>query len=423
MPLSMRAQTVAAAVIIALGAGLWVAREPVSAAVIKFFKPKEAEQRAGRGRRGGVVPVVVGQVGEGRNDLRFAGVGTGRAISHVTLYPAVSGEIREVLVKTGDRVTKGQAIVRLDDRQARLAVDLARSRLDGAQRLLERAEQLNRRNVQSMAQVLDARTAVEQAQVGLRTAEVALEDHTIEAPFDGVLGIPRIDIGDRVSPTTPLVTLDDRSKLVLEFDIPEHYLPRLKRGMALEVRTPGFPRRTFEGRIGGIDSRVDPARRTFVARAEVDNADDLLRPGMSFAIDLLLAGEMFPKVPDLALQFANDGNYVWLVEDGTAKRVKVEIVKRVSDAVLVAGPLALGAPIVLEGVQRLRPGRKVEVADGERLAPPPAEGEARKGGKRQDGRESGTEKRSEKPAGTKPASTGEADMRTKARAAAGGNRS
>lgn len=361
--LSMRTQTLIAVLIVGLGIGLWLAREPVSAAVIKFFGNKAGEARAGRGGRGGAVPVVVGEVGQARDDLVFAGVGTARALAHVTLYPAVPGELREVFFKPGDKVEKAAPVFKLDDRQARLSVDLTRSRLDGAKRLLDRAERLQQRNVQSMAPVLDARTAVEQAEVELRRAEATLQDHTIEAPFDGIVGIPRVEVGDRVSPTTALVNIDNRSKLIVEFDVPEVFVPRLAKGRALDVRTPGFSRRVFKGQISGIDSRVDPQRRTIVVRAEVGNGEDLLRPGMSFSIDLVLDGKPYPKIPDLALQFANDGNYVWRLKDDAAERVSVEIIKRISDDVLVSGDLKPGDPIVLEGVQRLRPGRKVRRVD------------------------------------------------------------
>jgi RND family efflux transporter MFP subunit len=192
---------------------------------------------------------------------------------------------------------------------------------------------------------------------------VTLQDHTIEAPFDGVVGIPRVEVGDRVSATTALVNIDDRSKLVVEFDVPEVFVPRLSMGRDLDVRTPGFPQRVFKGVVSGIDSRVDPQRRTIVVRAEVDNANDLLRPGMSFAIDLVLEGKPHPRIPDLALQFSNDGNFVWRLKGETVEKVSVEIIKRISDEVLVSGNLKPGDPIVLEGVQRLRPGRKVRRVD------------------------------------------------------------
>ena len=368
-PLSFVSQGLMAALILAVGAVVWIAREPVSAAVSGLFVSAEKNGGKSKGRRGGrnrAVPVVVQSVDQGRNDLAFAGIGTARALRHVTLYPAVSGEVVKVHTRAGERVEAGAKIIELDVRQAQLAVDMASSKVKGAQRLFSRADSLSRKKVQSNAKALDAATLVDQAEVELKAAKVALTDHTITAPFAGVVGIASIGAGDRVTPATVLVTIDDRSKLTLEFDVPEEYLPRISAGMTLDVRTPGFANRVFKGVLRGIDSRVHPTRRTVLIRAEVENQKDLLRPGMSFAIDLKLPGEPYPKIPDLALQFSQRGNYVWLIKDAKAMRVPVKIVRRDSNTVLVEGKLRPGDAIVIEGVQRLRPGRKVDVAGSEK---------------------------------------------------------
>jgi RND family efflux transporter MFP subunit len=373
-PLSFVSQMLVAAVVLGLGAAIWVAREPVSRLASGLFSSAESKSTGSKGRprdRSGdkPVPVVVENVGEARNDLSFAGIGTARAVRHVTLYPAVSGEVRSVLTRAGDRVSPGARIIELDTRQAQLAVDMAASKLKGAERLLGRADRLLRRNVQSAAKVQDAETIADQAKVELQAAKVALTDHTITAPFAGIVGIANVGIGDRVTTATALVTLDDRSKLTVEFDVPETYLPRLRRGMKVDVRTPGFSDQTFVGVLSGIDSRVHPTRRTVAVRAEVANEEDLLRPGMSFAVDLKLPGEMYPVIPDLALQFSQKGNYVWRIDNDQADRVPVKIVRRDSNSVLVDGPIKPGDNIVIEGVQRLRPGRKVAMAPNARSGP------------------------------------------------------
>ena len=365
-PLSFVSQGLIAAVILAIGAVVWLAREPVSAAVTGLFSSGESKAgKSKRRRRGRAVPVVVQAVEQGRNDLVFAGIGTARAVRHVTLFAAVSGEVTKLHTRAGDRLEADAMIIELDSRQARLDVSMAASKLKGRERLLGRADNLRRKNVQSKARVLDAETLVDQARVDLQTARVTLADHTIRAPFAGIVGIANVDVGDRVTPATALVTLDDRTKLTVEFDVPEAYLPRLRAGKTVDVRTPGFSDRVFKGVLSGIDSRVHPTRRTVRVRAEVANDDDLLRPGMSFAIDLKLPGKTFPKIPDLALQFNQQGNYVWLIDGAKAKRVAVKIVRRDSNTVLVDGDLKPGDPIVIEGVQRLRPGRKVAIADDE----------------------------------------------------------
>lgn len=373
-PMSFASQALIAALILLAGAALWVAREPVSSAVAGIFvaaNPSAGGTARGSRKRGGAeaVPVVVQTVTSGRSDLEFAGLGTARALRHITIFSAVPGEVRKVLVRAGQRVKAGEKLFELDNRQAELAVAMAASKLEGAKRLLDRADRLRRKKVQSEATVQDATTVADQAEVELNAAKVALGDHVITAPFAGIVGISNIDVGDRITSSTELVTLDDRSVMTVEFDVPERYLPRLRQSMKVTVRTPGFGDRRFEGMLSDIDSRVHPTRRTVAVRASVINISDELRPGMSFAVDMKLPGKEYPRIPDLALQFSQSGNFVWLAKDGLAERVTVKIVRRNSNTVLVEGKVRPGDRIVIEGVQRLRSGRKIKIAEDDKQAP------------------------------------------------------
>ncbi|HUS98682.1 MAG TPA: efflux RND transporter periplasmic adaptor subunit, partial [Hyphomicrobiaceae bacterium] len=125
----------------------------------------------------------------------------------------------------------------------------------------------------------------------------------------------------------------------------------------------GFPREVFAGAIQRIDSRVDPVARSVRVRAAIPNGTDKLRPGMSFVVELNLPGKPYWKVPELALQFSQTGNHVWVVENGRARKVEVTLVKRLESAVLVDGAIPQGGLVVIEGVQRIRDGAKVEHGD------------------------------------------------------------
>ncbi len=124
-----------------------------------------------------------------------------------------------------------------------------------------------------------------------------------------------------------------------------------------------YPGRRFEGQVTQIDNRVDAATRTLRLRAELPNDDDLLRPGMSFKVRLALPGAPHLQVPDLALQWGRDGGHVWVLRDGKAEQVPVQLVRRLEGTVLIDGALQPGEPVVVEGVQRLRPGRAVLVVE------------------------------------------------------------
>ena len=311
------------------------------------------------------VPVIVEAVGETRDAILVEAIGTARAVRSVTLYSPTAGEVVEFPVQTGDRVERNQVLMRLDRRDESLQVQVAETRVREAESALERATRLRDNNVRSKANVDDAAVILERAKLELSQAREALSDRTLRAPFDGIVGIPKVEVGDRITTTTQIITIDDRSTLLVEFEVAERRLSRLEAGMPMTAKTPSFPNREIEGRIEKIDSRVDPVSRTVLVRAAFPNEDDSLRPGMSFFVSLHLTGELLASVPELSLQWQEGESFVWLVKDGKARRVEVESRRRLNNKVLIAGDVRPGDIVVVEGVQRLRDGRPVEISAAE----------------------------------------------------------
>ncbi|MDA7947873.1 MAG: efflux RND transporter periplasmic adaptor subunit [Hyphomicrobiaceae bacterium] len=350
------------AVLLAAAGALWVGRDYVSAVVAGVTGSPTSDKPGGKADGKGV-PVVVASVGETRDDAIVGAIGTGRARQSVMLFPDETGEVQHVFVSAGDRIEKGQPVMRLDSRKAELAVRVAKTKLIETERTLARAQQLREKKISSQANVDDARNLVDRAELELQQAEEALADHEIKAPFDGVVGIPKVERGDRVSPTMAVLSIDDRSELVVEFEVPEQFLARLKGGQKVEAHTPSYREKVFEGIITHIDSRIEPTSRTVTVRASISNKDDLLRPGMSFVVDLTIPGNMYPSVPELALQWRKGESFVWRIRNGKAERVRVRSVKRLNSIILVSGDIAKGDMVVIEGVHRLRPGRAVRFAE------------------------------------------------------------
>jgi RND family efflux transporter MFP subunit len=325
------------------------------------------------------VPVVLAEVGQRRDDLQLTAFGSGRALASVTLVAEAPGLVVERRFGAGQRVAAGQVLVRLDDRQQRLAVDEAAARLDAARQLLARYEATRGTGAVPGSVIDEAASQARLAEIALRQAREALADRVLRAPFAGVLGLPGLQAGDRVTADTPIATLDDRRRLLVDFELAESHAARLRLGHPVQAATPAHPGRLFEGRITEIDSRIDPDTRNLRLRAELPNAADLLRPGMSFDVQVTLGGEAHLAVPELALQWGRNGAFVWAVRDGRAAEVPVRPVRRVDGLVLVAaaGEVALrpGDAVVVEGVQRLRAGRAVR-AEAAASAPRAAAGAA-----------------------------------------------
>lgn len=304
-------------------------------------------------------PVVTGVVEWQPRQVRIEAVGTSRALKSVTVYPEVSGEVVEVAFAAGEPVQAGQTLVRLDDRDQRLAVKIAGVELEDARRLLGRYERTRGSGTVTESALDDARSAVERARLNLDRAKVALDHRTIDAPFDGYLGITSIDVGARVDSTTVITTIDDRSELLVTFQVPELFLGQIEQGQSIAVSTWSNGSPDHKGQLVEIDSRINPETRTFAARALVDNERDLLRPGMSFRVSLDLEAGRYPLIPEVALQWGNDGAFVWGVQEGKVTRIPATVVQRVPGAILVDSALPEGIQVVTEGTQRMREGLSV----------------------------------------------------------------
>lgn len=313
------------------------------------------------------VPVIVEPLRFEHARTRVEAVGTSRAVLSAELYPATSGEVIAVHFEPGQFVRAGDVLVVLDRREQELAVRAARLQLEDAERLYDRY----RRSADSGAVLptaLDAaRTAAATARVELDRALIALEDRTIEAVFDGHVGATEVDPGDRIGPDTLVTTLDDRSSLLVSFDIPEDFIGELEAGDTVRLETWNASMPGISGEIVDIGSRVDPRNRTFSARVRVDNGDDALRPGMSFRVNVDVKGERHAVVPETGVQWGTGGAYVWSVVEGAATRVPVQVIQRREGRVLVDGDFGNDDIIVVEGTQRMRDGVEVSY-DAERLA-------------------------------------------------------
>lgn len=298
----------------------------------------------------------------------FRAVGTGRARLSVEIYPQVAEDVTAINFNAQETVDKGQVLVQLDDRREQLNIKLAKVRLEDAKSLLDRYEQAVKEGAVPQSEVDTARADYQAAQVELEQARLAVEERQIIAPFSGIVGIPNIDPGDRVTTDTLITGLDDRQLLYVDFQVPEGLAGSLsnaqKNRQKITTTTPAFPGRSFDGIIGAQEARLNNETRTLLARAEIQNRDDILRPGMSFDVRWEIKGDSYPTVPEIALQWGRDGSFVWVIRDGVAKSVPGRVVSRKAGLVLIDGDIRAGDNVVVEGVQRLRDGDKVTRLNG-----------------------------------------------------------
>ncbi|MDP5052398.1 MAG: efflux RND transporter periplasmic adaptor subunit [Congregibacter sp.] len=316
------------------------------------------------------VPVVVETVQLKERQTRIEAVGTARAHKSVSLFAEVAGEVVAVNFQPGDRVEQGAVLLALDSRDEKLALELAELRYADAKRMLDRYSQANSSVERTVPEttVDTARTALDTTRIERDRADIALQRRFITAPFDGFVGITDIDAGDRIDAATEITTIDDRSVLLVSFDVPEAFVGRLQTGDPVRIQVWSAERTEASGTVVDLGSRVDPLSRAFTARAEVPNQNDALRPGMSFRVELDLTGQAYPAVPEVALQWGAEGAYIWLVENNQARRVTAKLIQRQQGRVLVDADVPAGSLVVGEGVQSMRDGISVRTMDAEALA-------------------------------------------------------
>jgi membrane fusion protein, multidrug efflux system len=315
----------------------------------------------GQGRGERAVRVVAEPVSFEADTSRVQAVGTARAKASAEIFPEVSGEVVAVNFSAGTPVKRGQVLVRLESRAEELAVRRAEVAVRDAEQLIDRYERIEVPGAISDSQVDTARTALEAAKIDLELARNSLSDRTVRAPFAGYTGISDIDPGARVTPQTQITRLDDRSTLFVDFSAPEQVFGGLAPGDVLRMEPFATPDESVEAVVEAIDSGIDPATRSFIVRASIDNGDDALRPGMSFRVNFDLPGETYPAVPETSILYGGDGAYVWTVVDDEARRTDVDVVARREGRVLVRGDITPETRVVIEGVQKVRSGSRVEV--------------------------------------------------------------
>ncbi|MET0892494.1 MAG: efflux RND transporter periplasmic adaptor subunit [Pseudoxanthomonas sp.] len=326
--------------------------------VVSCGKDKAAT-RADEGRSR-PVPVTTVMVQPSAWSDTLQAIGTAKARESVTLTSKVSEVVQDVHFESGDEVRAGAPLITLRG-------DSQRASLVEAQATFAEADRLYRRQVTLADQQLVARASLD-TQKAVRDAAAArvqqtrsdIGDRNVRAPFAGVLGIRQVSPGALITPTTVIATLDDISRIYVDFPVPESQLANVANGQALVARSTSYPGREFEGVVSTIDARIDAATRAVVVRGDFPNPDRALRPGMLMEVQLSRPERQALIVPEIALVQVGRDTFVYRVKaDGSVEQAKVEVGARSSGKAEITQGLKAGERIVVDGTGKLRAGSKV----------------------------------------------------------------
>lgn len=313
------------------------------------------------------VNVVIPELTQVRD--RITAVGTLRSRNAVELTAEVSGRVVEMNFREGERVSKGQLLVRLDDRQARADLQVSEARLADARRQYERAQRLRTNNSISQSQVDELRTGLDVAEAERQSARTRLDNHRIEAPFEGVIGLTDIRLGTYLTTGTGIATLDATEEMELSFTIPERFLGQIHAGQLVEGISAAFPGEAFRGELSHLGTRVSELSRTLPVRALIGNPDGRLLPGQFISVSLTLRERLALVVPEQAILNQGEHRYIFVASDGQARRLEVRTGTREPGKVEIIEGLSEDALVIITGQDRLSTGDRVEILEDEDVIP------------------------------------------------------
>ena len=291
-------------------------------------------------------------------------VGSLRSDETVIVRPEIAGRVSHIEFKEGERVSKGDVLVKLDDSVQRADLDRARANFTLSKTKHERAIDLRNKGFLASQALDESENNLKVAKADAELMQARLEKATIRAPFSGTIGLRQISVGDYVKEGQDIVNLESLDPLKVDFRVPEVAMSQVKDGQTLQISLDALPDRVYDGRVYAINPLIDANGRAIVIRAHVPNKDGKLRPGMFARVRLFTTGSRDTMmVPEESLFPIGDDKYVYKVVDGKATRQKIEIGARRDGRVEVLNGLAPADVVVTQGVIKLREGVAVQIAN------------------------------------------------------------
>ncbi len=290
-------------------------------------------------------------------------VGTMAANESVEIKSEIDGVVESIEFEEGQSVNKGQLLFQIDEKKlkAKLAQSEANLKMAAASR--KRYEQLSQSKSVSGQEVDQAVATYEANAATVELTKEELKDATVQAPFEGVMGARLVSLGQFVTKGTKLTSVVDENPMKAQFNVPERYLGVLKKGQKVTIEVAAYSGQSFSGEVYFISSEVDELTRTTLVKALVSNPDSKLKSGMFATLKLIISvKDNAVVIPETAIMYQGDVASVFIVgAENKAEQRQVTTGIQLAGMVEIASGIKEGEVVVVEGVQKIRPGGQLNV--------------------------------------------------------------
>jgi membrane fusion protein, multidrug efflux system len=310
----------------------------------------------------------------------LSAIGSVSAVQGAVVSTELGGVVAEIDFQNGGVAKKGDVLMRLDSSAEEAQLHTAEADLELARANLERERDLAVRKVVSKQELDTAQSTFGQKQGAVDNMRAFIAKKEVRAPFDGMLGIRQVNVGQMINSGQQVVQLTALDRVYIDFALPQQNLPQLGTGYQARVHADALPGREFNGKVAAINSMVDAVTRNVGVQVTLENPDHELRPGMFVKVDVILPEKSKTLViPGSAVSYAPYGNSVFVIEkkkdpktgkeSQSLRQAFVRIGEARGDFVSVKEGLKAGDVVVSTGVFKLRNGMPVVINND--LAPKP----------------------------------------------------
>ncbi len=304
-------------------------------------------------------------------------IGTAHARDGVDLTVQLDGIVQKINFHANQRVKQGDVLLEMEDSIQKADLAAAQAEAVLADQNLKRADTLRTRGVGAVSDVDTNAATASAKKAAVAKMQAVLDQKRVAAPFSGVIGIAKVDIGQYLTPGTVIATLQNTDTMRIDFTVPEQSLPSVELGQTVRVG-PNSGNLGFVGKIVGIDPKIDESTRLVSIRAEVENPDQKLTPGQFVQVRIELPEEKdVISLSQTVVVTSLYGDYVYVVrpaeqqeatdaktqtaEKLLAQQVFVKLGRRYGGLIEITDGLKASDIVITAGQNRLSPGMPVTI--------------------------------------------------------------